>query len=354
MKHLMFRKQLRGVTLGILSLSISGIAQDRGSQPPEQVPKVSISATAPMVTLDVSVAFRDGMFIPGLKQQNFRVFEDGVQQTLSSFDQTQGPITALVLVEFAHDDALYNFAYDSLIDSFAFAQSLKKEDRLALITYDIKPHVLQDFTQDKNAIRAALSMVRPGMAGSQEANLFDALYDTLERVEVDKGKKYIILVSSGRDTSSKRTFDQLLDKVQASRDMVIYSLDTAEALRNYSESHGLLSHRCAANDFGCTASLVTADNRMMAFAKMTGGRFYRPLFDHSFRDVVAEIGNNIRNQYTLAYHPTNRAQDGSYRKIKVELVDENGQPLKFHDRQGRDMKYMITAREGYKAVQQTQ
>lgn len=322
----------------------------------EGMPDFSINVSVPVVTLDVGVLTKDGMFVPGLKQDQFRVLEDGIPQTIASFQQTQGPITAVILTEFANNDIFYSFAYDSLIASFTFAQMLKKEDWIALITYDLRAHIVQDFTQDKRAIQASVSMLRPGMAMSQETNLFDALYDTIDRLEGVEGRKYIILVSSGRDTFSKKTLDQALKKVQASKDIAIYSIGTGQALRNYLESHGALRYpyACDLTDFSCSTTYAQADNQMRSFARMTGGKAYFPLFQASFRDAFADIGQTIRNQYSISYHPTNRAQDGSYRKIKVELVDGTGQPLKMRNEKGKDVKYQVVAREGYKAKQEVE
>src|SRR5215471_15759874 len=315
-------------------------------KPVEGMPNFSISVKVPLVTLDVGVLSKEGMFIPGLHEQNFRVLEDGVPQTISSFNQTQGPITAVILTEFANNDYFYQFAYDSIIASYTFAQTLKKDDWVALISYDLRAHILQDFTQDKRAIQASISMLRPGMAFSQETNLFDALYDTIDRLEGVEGRKYIILVSTGLDTFSKKTLDQILKKIQGSKDIAIYSIGTGQAWRNYLESHGALRYpyTCNLTDFSCSTTYAQADNQMRTFARMTGGRSYFPLFQASFRDAFADIGQTIRNQYSISYHPTNRALDGSYRKIKVELVDENG----------KDVKYQIVAREGYKAKQEVE
>src|SRR5215470_14111960 len=323
-------------------------------KPVEGMPNFSISVKVPVVTLDVGVLSKDGIFIPGLHEQNFRVLEDGVPQTISTFNQTQGPITAVILTEFANNDYFYAFAYDSLVASYTFAQTLKKEDWIALVTYDMRAHIVQDFTQDKRAIQASVSMIRPGMAMSSETNLFDALYDTLDRLEGVEGRKYIILVSSGRDTFSRKTLDQILKKIQASKDIAIYSIGTGQALRNYLESHGATSMLCPITDFSCSTTYAQADNQMRSFAKMTGGKSYFPLFQASFRDAFADIGQTIRNQYSISYHPTNRALDGSYRKIKVELVDENGQPLKMRNEKGKDVKYQVVSREGYKAKQEVE
>jgi VWFA-related protein len=323
-------------------------------KPIENMPNFSISVKVPIVTLDVGVLTKQGMFVPGLREQNFRVLEDGVPQTITSFSQTKAPITAVMLVEFANNDIFYGFAYDSLVASYTFAQTLTKEDWIALVTYDIRPRIVQDFTQDKQAVMASISMIHPGMAMSQETNLFDGLYDTLDRLDSVEGRKYIILVSSGRDTFSKRTLDQILKKVQASKDITIYAISTGQALRNYLESHGGMRYLCPITDFSCQTTYAQADNQLQSFARMTGGRFYAPLFQASFKDAFLDIGNTIRNQYSISYHPTNRAQDGGFRKIKVELVDGNGQPLKMRDEKGKDVKYQIVARDGYKAKQQVE
>jgi VWFA-related protein len=323
-------------------------------KPVENMPNFSISVNVPVVTLDVGVVSKDGLFIPGLKQENFRVLEDGVPQNISSFNVTKAPITAVMLVEFANNDVFYGFSYDSLVASYTFAQTLQKDDWIALITYDIRTRILQDFTQDKNAIQGALGLIHPGLALSQETNLFDALYDTLDRLEGVEGRKYIVLVSSGRDTFSRINLDQILKKVQASKDITIYAIGTGQALRNYLQANGGLRYLCPITDFSCSTTYAQADNQMQSFAKMTGGRFYAPLFEASFRDAFLDIGQTIRNQYSISYRPTNRAQDGSFRKVKIELVDGAGQPLKIRDQKGKDLKYKIVAREGYKAKQQVE
>ncbi|HET9838577.1 MAG TPA: VWA domain-containing protein [Candidatus Angelobacter sp.] len=320
----------------------------------EGLDNFSISVRSQLVTLDVGVLAKDGSFIPGLKKEFFKVYEDGVPQTVTSFSQIQAPITAVMLVEFSNNQYFYSFQVDSIVASAVFAQTLKKEDWIAMISFDLKEHILEDFTQDKGAIRGAISSLQPGMAMSQETNVFDALYDTLDRLEGVEGRKYIILIASGRDSFSKHTLDQTLKKVQASRDTSIYVVSTGQALRNYAESHGLMRYLCSIAEFECNMTFLQADNQMGAIAKMTGGRLYKPLFTASFRDAFIDISNTIRNQYSLAYHPTNSAQDGSYRKIKVELVDETGHPLKMRDQKGKDVKYQVIAREGYKAKQQVE
>jgi VWFA-related protein len=320
----------------------------------EGLDNFSMRVASQLVTLDVGVLSKDGSFIPGLKKEYFRVLEDNVPQTITSFNQIQAPITAVMLVEFSNNQYFYSFQIDSIKSSYVFAQTLKKEDWIAMISYDLKAHLLEDFTQNKNAILGAVQSLQPGMAMSQETNLFDALYDTLDRLENVEGRKYIILISSGRDSFSKHTLDQTLKKVQASKDVAIYTVSTGKALLNYAESHGLMRYLCPITEFNCNMTFLQADNQMKTFSKLTGGRWFEPVFDGQLREIFGEIGDTIRNQYAISYHPTNRAQDGSFRKIKVELVDEAGHPLKLKDQKNKDIKYQIIARDGYKAKQQVE
>jgi len=320
----------------------------------EGLDNFSMTVRSQLVNVDVGVLSKDGSFIPGLKKEYFKIYEDGVPQTITSFNQIQAPITAVMLVEFSNNQYFYSFQIDSINAAWVFAQSLKKEDWIAMISFDLKEHILEDFTQDKGAIRGAIASLQPGMAMSQETNVFDALYDTLDRLDGVEGRKYILLITAGRDSFSKHTLDQTLKKVQASKDTSIYVISTGQALRNYAESHGLMRYLCSITEFECNMTFLQADNQMGAIAKMTGGRLYKPLFQASFKDAVLDIAQTIRNQYSIAYRPTNSAQDGSYRKIKVELVDETGHPLKMRDQKGKEVKYQIIAREGYKAKQQVE
>lgn len=324
--------------------------EEKPPKPPETLPNFSMHISVPLVTLDVGVLAKDGMFIPGLKPENFRVLEDGVPQKVTGFNQIQAPITAVMLVEFAKN--FYDFEYDALYASSVFASSLKKEDWIALVSYDLHTHMLADFTQDKREIYEGLRSLQWPM--SSETNLFDALYDTVDRLEGVEGRKYIILISSGVDTFSKRTLDQILKKVQGSKDITIYAVSTGQALRNWADTHGVMQYLCPITDMNCRMTYQQADNQLRSFARMTGGRFYAPLFEGSFRDAFADIAQTIRNEYSLAYHPTNPKQDGSWRKLKVELVGPDGSPLKIRDQHGKDVKYQIIAREGYRAKREVE
>jgi VWFA-related protein len=312
----------------------------------EGLPDYSIRVQVPLVEIPVSVTTKDGQFISSLQKDNFRVYEDGVPQTISNFAVSQAPITAVLLVEFASTN--YAFVIDALRASYSFASTLKKDDWVAVVSYDIKPQTLVDFTQDKEAIFGALNQLRtPGFA---ETNLFDALYDTLDRINRVEGHKYIILVSTGFDSFSKINLDQITKKVKSTHDVTIFPISVGWLARERYEAAG----RAAPHGVGIPISRIDylqADNELQTFARLTGGRFYQPRFEAEYPEVFHDIIGDIRNRYELFFHPTNPKLDGSYRKLKVDVVAPDGGTLKVRNQKGKDVKYEVIAREGYTAKQ---
>ncbi len=310
----------------------------------ENMPDYSLSVNVPLVNLDVLVTTKDGQTIPGLKKENFKILEDGAPQQISNFNQTEAPITAVLLVEFASTN--YYFIVEALNASYSFSNTLRKDDWVAVISYDMRPYILADFTQDKRAVQAALNQLR--MPGFAETNLFDAMFDTLDRIDRIEGKKYIILVTTGVDTFSKLTLDKILKKIKSTKDVTIYPISVGFAVRNYCEVH-----RCGyTHGFGIPVSnmdYLQADNEMKTFASLTGGRAYFPRFEGELPEIFHDIGADIRNEYNISYHPTNSKLDGTYRKLKVELQAPDGGPLKIRDQKGKDLKVIVYAREGYTA-----
>ena len=314
----------------------------------EAVPDYSLKVNVPLVNVDVLVTTKDGQFVPGLKKENFRVAEDGVPQDVRNFAVSQAPITAVLLIEFASTN--YSFMVEALRASYAFANSLKKDDWVAVAYYDMNPHILVDFTQDKRAIYGALNELR--IPGFSETNLFDATYDTLDRLDRVEGKKYIILVTTGFDSFSKITYDKILKKIKDTKDVTIFPISVGFMLREYCETHPSYYCRMMAHGMGIevhTIDYLQADNEMRTFAAMTGGRAYFPRFQAEYPELFSDIASDIRNQYTLSYSPTNTKLDGTYRKLKVQVVAPDGGPLKVRDQHGKDVKIEVVAREGYTA-----
>jgi VWFA-related protein len=94
-------------------------------------------------------------------------------------------------------------------------------------------------------------------------------------------------------------------------------------------------------------SYLQAENQMGAFARATGGRAWFPRFQGELPGIFQEVALSLRSQYSLGYSPTNQTRDGKFRKIKVQVVDEKGDPLIIKDEKNKPIKYVVYAREGY-------
>jgi VWFA-related protein len=230
--------------------------------------------------------------------------------------------------------------------AFAFAQQLRPQDYVAMMTYDMRTQIVSDFTQDKRQLYEAINSLR--VPGFSEQNLFDALYEAEDRLTRIEGRKYIILIASGRDTFSKITLDKIMQKVKATPDVTIFAVSTGGAMRAMTEGRGGLGGQMRDIDY------LQADNEMKTFASVTGGMWFAPRFAGEMPDIFSTINQNIRSKYQLVYHPTDAKQDGTYRKLRVELVDEEGQPLRIQDEKKKPLKYDIIARDGYRAKQEVE
>lgn len=299
------------------------------------------------VSVDVSVLDNKGHFIPNIPKGNFRVLEDSAPQKIETFAAGEAPMTVCLLIEFSNLFQQYwtEGWYQTLTAAYGFAQTLKPDDYVAVIAYDMRPEILSDFTTDRRKTYEALSRLR--IAGFSESNLFDALVDTEERMENIDGRKAIVLLASGRDTFSKLTFDKARKRIQEAG-VPIYAVGLLQALREMADAYGAMGP-ISRMDF------LQADNEMKTFAKETGGQSYFPRFYGEFPSIYHSISDSLRNEYTLTYHPVNQARDGSYRKIKVELVNPaTNEPLRVVDEKGKPIKYQILAKAGYKAPRQVE
>ncbi len=303
----------------------------------------SMRVDVPLVNLDVNVLLdKTHQFVPGLKADNFLVTEDGVEQKVTSLRLTKTPITAVMLLEFASNS--YWFINDMLNASSAFFRTLQPDDYIAVATYDMRTHILCDFTNNKSTIAESLqSLMIPGFS---ETNEFDALYEMLDRLSRVDGRKYIILISSGRDTMSRITLDKMLQKIKETPNVTIFTISTGGMLREMAGAGGMgMGMGGAARHM----DYLQADNEMRTFAEMTGGMWFNPIFQGALPDVFSQINESIRNQYVLTYKPSNEKNDGTYRKVKVYLVDNEGKPLKMQDEKGKAVKYSVISRDGYRA-----
>jgi VWFA-related protein len=306
---------------------------------PEGLP--TFSSDVNTVQLEVAVLDNRGHFIPNIPKGNFRVLEDNVPQQISGFNtNADAPMTIAMVIEF---NALFQQYwsqgwYETLTASYGFIQTLKADDYVAIVAYDLRPEILTDFTTDRGKIQEAMQRLR--IPGFSESNMYDALVDTAQRMSNIEGRKAILLVGTGRDTFSKLTFDKARKGIQEAG-VPIYAISLLQAFRAVYDAYMPDTMRM---DF------LQADNQLNTFSRETGGQAFFPRFFGEYPNIFRDIGAALRNQYSIAYNPSNQVKDGKFRKIKVELVNpENGEQLRIVDQKNKPIKYSIIAKQGYTA-----
>jgi len=299
-----------------------------GKDQPPQVPSLSIDVD--VVSFDVVVTDQSGNPIGGLEKKHFRIFDDDVEQTVTNFSSTDAPLTVVVLAEFSNT---FGYYYDDVVGPAAgFINSLRPDDWAALIAFDIRPEILTDFTKNKNELFDGLRRMR--IPAYSETCLYDAVYDTLNRLDNVDGKKAIFLLSTGLDTNiSKHTYGEALKKAETS-DTMIYSVGMGQMARLYFES------RLSNLD---QITFLQADNVMRSFAESTGGAAWFPRFQGEYPNIYQAVSANLRNQYSLGFVPKVRKTDGKLHKLRVEVppLDVN------HD--GKPDKLKVRHKKGYYA-----
>jgi VWFA-related protein len=312
---------------------------------PEGVPTFRTDVVT--VNLDVAVLDNRGRFIPKIPRGNFRVLEDNVPQQISNFSMGEAPMTVCMVIEFSNLFQYYwgETWYQTLTAAYGFLETLKPEDYVAVIAYDMRSEILSDFSTDKRAAHEAMQRLR--MAAFSESNLYDAITDTALRMQEIEGRKSIVLISSGVDTFSKLTFDKTR-KILQGAGVPIYAIGLMQAVREYYDSRGYMGS-IARLDF------LQADNQLRTFTKETGGMVFFPRFYGEFPNIFRSIADTLRNQYSIGYQPNNQARDGKFRKIKVELVNPaTSEPLRITDEKGKPIKYSIVTRNGYNAPREVE
>jgi len=285
----------------------------------------AITLDVNLVNVDVVVIDKSGNPIGGMEKKHFKIFDDNVEQTITNFTTVESPLTVVIVVEFTQFGLYISNIYQSI---GGFVNSLRENDWAALVAYDIRPTLITDFTKNKNLIFDGLKTLRNPT--TSETGLFDAVYDTLQKLDKVDGKKAIFLLSTGLDTISRHTYGEALKKAQSS-DTMIYGVSMSQVYKLYYQNR--LSQEA-------NIELLAADNQLTQLALATGGTTFLPRFDTEYPAMYEAMSNQLRNQYNLAFIPTNQKKDGKLHKLRVVVedldVNKDGKldGLKAHARQG--------------------
>jgi Ca-activated chloride channel family protein len=306
----------------------------------EQGSEIVFAPSSRTVTMKLRVEDPNGYFLPNIRPENFAVYEDGVRQNNVNVEVEHAPVTAALLLELGGRYHELNKALAMQVSQIG-QQALDvigPQDRIAIFKYDAHVMPLAEFTQGHDDLKKIFDNI--SVPAPSEANLYDSLMETLNRMRGVNGRKAIILVSTGVDTFSKATYEDALKAVRESA-IPIYTIGLGRFMQ------------LEANLYGSEAPFARidwkgAENRLETLARSSGGRAYALENDVEVPGIYDDIMENLRMRYVITYVSSNPASSGAPRKIRVELIDpKTAQPLKFRDTNGNPVTARVFVQETY-------
>ena len=325
--------------------------EKKGTEPQEPAPPLPkdfkqeppIKLSTQVVNVDVTVVDKkSGRLYTNLTKKNFTIYEDGVKQETSNFASGEGPMTAVLLLENNYRNRRWSNYYDPTFAQEIFQSAatfvrsfVKPDDHVALVTYSMRPKVVQDFTGDSGRLYQAVIAAYRDTLNFSEANIYDSLsfvlmggkaiqlfeeeagesqYTGLQEIE---GHSAVILVTLGIDTFSRLTYDKAM-KIVSRAGVPIFIVGVGNLFfKKYGDNLPPESRM----------EFLQAQNGLNTFAKLSGGAYFPMTFESEIPQIMRSIAVLLRGQYSLGYSPTNTRREGKDRKLKVDVdIDGDGTP----------------------------
>src|ERR1700687_2662521 len=307
---------LLALFLAVLGVCLATGALAQRSQPPvspsgqpaappapvetQQQGQYRIQTQVSLVVLHASVLNDRSVFVPGLKQENFRVLEDKIEQKLSVFKQEDVPVSFGLVID--NSGSMRDKRLQVNAAALTFVKTSNPQDEGFVVNFndDYYLDTEHDFTSDLNEMKSALERI--DARGSTA--LYDAVIGSLDHLKKGtRDKKVILVVTDGEDNASRHSLENTVEQAQGNA-AVIYAVGV------FGDDD--LKHNRRA--------MKKARTALSQLANATGGIAFFPEDANDTESICTQIAHDIRNQYTLAYYPTNAAHDGSFRSVQVEVI----------------------------------
>ncbi len=270
-------------------------------------------ADSNLVLIPISVTDELNRFVLGLQKKDFRLFDDGVEQSIAHLSGEDVPLS----VGLAFDTSgSMNYKLSTSKDAGKlFLKALNPEDEAFLVEFNDSAKLTAGFSNNADEIRNAIDKAQPGGLTA----LLDGIKLSLTSMKDAKNpRKAIVVISDGGDNHSSYTAKQIEALVREA-DVEVYAMGVFDPLAS----------------IALTPEEVSGPKLLSEISAQTGGRAFAATFAGDLPSVAARIAIELRNQYVLGYYPTNRARDGKYHTIEVKIPQPAGMPsLKAHWRQG--------------------
>ncbi len=257
-----------------------------------------------MVALHVTVTDTRGEFVSDLKEGNFRVLENNIEQKIAVFSRDDVPVTVGIVVD--NSASMRTKRAQVNAAAMTFVRTSNPQDEAFVVNFNDEFYLDTDgdFTSDQKNMNDALAHI--DTRGSTA--LYDALIGSLGHLKKGhKDKRVLLVVTDGVDNDSRESFEDTL-KVAEQSNAAIYTI-------------GVFSDEDRRTDKG---EVRRARKDLKALADATGGQAFFPATLEEVEPVCEQVAKEIRNQYTLGYYPTNAAKDGTFREVKVQVIPPSG------------------------------
>lgn len=283
------------------------------SQTSARAPQASFRADSNLVVIPVSVSDTSNRFVLGLRKEDFKLLDNGVEQPVAHFSGEDVPLS--IGLAFDASGSMDYKMTTSRDAATLFLKTLNPDDEAFLVEFNDKVDLSVGFTAHPQEIRTALQKVQP----SGLTALLDAVRFALNEMKNAKNpRKAIVIISDGGDNHSTYTPAQIEALVREA-DVEIYAMGVFDPLLS----------------LALTPEEVTGPRLLSEIAMQTGGRAFAASMPGDLPSIAARIAVELRNQYVLGYYPRDQVKDGKYHTVEVKLTQPPGMPpLKTHWRQG--------------------
>jgi VWFA-related protein len=272
----------------------------------------AIHVNVERVNVGVIVTDSRGNFVEGLRREDFHVFDNGIEQPLTGFAAIEEPAQVLLLIEAG--PSVYLLGRTHVLASDILLRSLSPNDRVAIASYSKDPELLLDFTPDKSTAQVALESLN-FMLGFAELNLSSSLASVIDWLAPLPGKKTVVVLSTGIDSSPLDKWQLIQQKLKTS-DVRILAVSLSGDFRKPVKGRKLSAQE-RENQAFVKKGFAQADQALRDLSQATGGRVYLPKNEKEFNRAYSEIAQVVRHVYRIAFSPP--SNDGQLHTIEVKV-----------------------------------
>ncbi len=288
------------------TVNITPRVRGRGPEQPDTIAdrRADIRIDTTLVLIPVAVTDPMARFVTGLERDNFKIYEDKIEQQITQFSSEDAPLSVGIVFDTSGSMGAKLIRSREAVTQFM--KTANPQDEFFLVVFNDRPELVQSFTKETEEIQNRLTFTQ----AKGRTALLDGVYMAMSQMKKARNpRKAILIISDGGDNSSRYTETEVKNAVREA-DVQIYAIGIFEPVSSR----------------GRTIEEMNGPGLLSEIAEQTGGRHFSVDNLAELPDVAAKIGIELRNEYVVGYSPKNATRDGKYRRVQVKLVKTTGLP----------------------------